>query len=78
MFLSLSLSVPQSHFQTLFCSVNPLPEFSVTVKVRQNDSVRAIRGRAVLWCLTTPQPTEPTQTALICPRKYSHFSAPVV
>lgn len=33
-------------FQTLFCLVNPLPEFSVTVTVRQNDSVRAIEGRA--------------------------------
>lgn len=49
MFLSLSFSFPQSHSQTLFYLVNPLPEFSVTVTVRQNDSVRAIRGRTVFW-----------------------------
>lgn len=40
MFLSLSFTFPQSHSQTLFCLVNSLPEFSVTVTVRQNESVR--------------------------------------
>lgn len=54
MFLSLSFSFPQSHFQTLFCLVNPLPEFSVTVTVRQNDSVRAMGCRTVSCCLTAP------------------------
>lgn len=45
MFLSLAFSFPQSRFQTLFCLVNPLPEFSVMVTVRQNDSVKAIGGQ---------------------------------
>ena len=70
MFLSLSFTFPQSHSQTMFCLVNPLPEFSVTVTVRQNDSVRAIRGQTVMVfdCITvqqananyTPMPLENT------------------
>lgn len=32
MFLSLSFSFPLSHFLSLFCFVNHLPEFSVTVR----------------------------------------------
>lgn len=46
MFLSLAFPFPQSHLQTLFCLVNPLPEFSVMVTVRQNDSVKAIGGQS--------------------------------
>lgn len=42
MFPSLSFSFAEPHFLTLFCLVNPLPDFSVTVTARQNDSSKAI------------------------------------
>lgn len=71
-----------SFFETVFCLVNPLPEFSVTVTVRQNDSVRAIRGRTVLWRLTAPPSTRPTQTTLLptlentyTQYRFRHFSS---
>lgn len=66
MFLSLAFSFPQSLFQTLFCLVNPLPEFSVMVTVRQNDSVKAIGGQGcvMLFDCTTIHRAKPNSAPL--------------